>query len=198
MFVAGLGPFCHERVSLEGGTSWMVWGPQGCGGMRQAVSEQPSAAPDGRHATSLTWHLNSTTCCHLDTLADLSFALATPLPRPLSQAHCSVTLSTHVVTFTHLLTSLAPLLAAPPVLCPQDLDDMFSRYGRVIEVRLVRDVANGRCKGFGFVAMETAGQVDKVRGGVLSCCDPAVHPSCVYLPCHALPLALPPFCPAGH
>ena len=39
---------------------------------------------------------------------------------------------------------------------------MFSRYGRVTEIRIVRDPINGRCKGFGFVAMATDNQVSAV------------------------------------
>jgi len=46
-----------------------------------------------------------------------------------------------------------------PTVREQEIDDMFSRYGRVTEIRIVRDPINGRCKGFGFVAMATDNQV---------------------------------------
>jgi RNA recognition motif-containing protein len=44
----------------------------------------------------------------------------------------------------------------------QELDDMFSRYGRVTEIRIVRDPMNGRCKGFGFIAMSSDREVSAV------------------------------------
>jgi len=47
----------------------------------------------------------------------------------------------------------------------QDLDDMFGRYGRIMEIRLNRDRFTGRCKGFAFVAMTREEEVDEVGPG---------------------------------
>lgn len=44
----------------------------------------------------------------------------------------------------------------------QDLDEMFSRYGRILDIRLNRDRYTGRCKGFAFVCMSNEEEVDKV------------------------------------
>jgi hypothetical protein len=43
---------------------------------------------------------------------------------------------------------------------------MFSRYGRIVDIRLNRDRFTGRCKGFAFVAMAREEEVDEVRGCV--------------------------------
>jgi hypothetical protein len=48
---------------------------------------------------------------------------------------------------------------------------MFSRYGRIVDIRLNRDRFTGRCKGFAFVAMSREEEVDEVRGRRgLGCC----------------------------
>lgn len=44
----------------------------------------------------------------------------------------------------------------------QDLEDMFLRYGRIVDIRLNRDRFTGRCKGFAFVAMSCEEEVDEV------------------------------------
>lgn len=44
----------------------------------------------------------------------------------------------------------------------QDLEEMFGRYGRIIDIRLNRDRFTGRCKGFAFVCMEKEEDVDRV------------------------------------
>jgi len=36
----------------------------------------------------------------------------------------------------------------------QEIQDLFSGYGRVRSISLVTDVFSGKCKGFGFVEME--------------------------------------------
>jgi len=36
----------------------------------------------------------------------------------------------------------------------QELSALFSAYGRVRSIRLVRDVFSGACRGFGFIEME--------------------------------------------
>lgn len=55
--------------------------------------------------------------------------------------------------------------------CLQDLEDMFSRYGRIVDIRLNRDRYTGRCKGFAFVCMGSEEEVDKVGccGFVIVC-----------------------------
>jgi RNA recognition motif-containing protein len=42
---------------------------------------------------------------------------------------------------------------------------MFSRYGRIIDIRLNRDRFTGRCKGFAFVAMSREEEVEDVSAG---------------------------------
>jgi hypothetical protein len=49
------------------------------------------------------------------------------------------------------------------LLLPQDLEDMFIQYGRIVEIRINRDRFTGRCKGYGFVAMSREEEVDEVR-----------------------------------
>lgn len=43
----------------------------------------------------------------------------------------------------------------------QDLEAMFSRYGRIVDIRLNRDRFTGRCKGYAFVAMAREEEVDE-------------------------------------
>ncbi|GAQ81816.1 hypothetical protein KFL_000920010 [Klebsormidium nitens] len=43
----------------------------------------------------------------------------------------------------------------------KDLDRKFSKYGRVVDVRIVKDRRNGESKGFGFVTMETDEDADE-------------------------------------
>lgn len=62
-----------------------------------------------------------------------------------------------------LVLLCAVLSAAGVCMCVwQDLDDMFGRYGRIMEIRLNRDRFTGRCKGFAFVAMTREEDVDEV------------------------------------
>lgn len=42
----------------------------------------------------------------------------------------------------------------PPDMTEQELSELFSEHGRVRDLSLATDVFNGRCRGFGFVAME--------------------------------------------
>jgi len=42
----------------------------------------------------------------------------------------------------------------PPDMTEQELSELFSEHGRVRELSLAHDVFTGRCRGFGFVAME--------------------------------------------
>ena len=44
----------------------------------------------------------------------------------------------------------------------QELTDRFDKYGRVKEVRIVRNPQNGESRGFGFVVMEDREGVDRV------------------------------------
>ena len=45
----------------------------------------------------------------------------------------------------------------------QDVEHKFSKYGRVKEVRIVRNPATGESRGFGFVGMSEEHEVDAVR-----------------------------------
>jgi RNA recognition motif-containing protein len=36
----------------------------------------------------------------------------------------------------------------------QDLEDLFSKFGKVRSLKLISDVFSGQCKGFGFIEME--------------------------------------------
>ena len=42
----------------------------------------------------------------------------------------------------------------PATTSEQDLEALFSEFGRVRSTRLVTDVFSGQCKGFGFIEME--------------------------------------------
>jgi RNA recognition motif-containing protein len=42
----------------------------------------------------------------------------------------------------------------PPSMTDTTLRDLFSRHGRVFDLRLVRDMFNGQCKGFAQLRME--------------------------------------------
>lgn len=42
----------------------------------------------------------------------------------------------------------------PPSTNLDELEALFSEYGRVRSARLVTDVFSGQCKGFGFIEME--------------------------------------------
>ena len=50
----------------------------------------------------------------------------------------------------------------------QELDDRFSRYGKVREARIVRNPRTGESRGFGFVMMEVEEDVDQVSFGKTS------------------------------
>ncbi len=51
----------------------------------------------------------------------------------------------------------------------QDVEKRFGRYGKVTEVRIVRE-PNGKSRGFGFVAMDNGEDVKEVGGGGGTCC----------------------------
>jgi RNA recognition motif-containing protein len=42
----------------------------------------------------------------------------------------------------------------PPTTTEESLESLFSPYGRVRSVTIVKDLFSGRCKGFGFLEME--------------------------------------------
>ena len=42
----------------------------------------------------------------------------------------------------------------PPSTTEQSLEALFTPFGRVHSLKLVRDIFSGHCKGFGFVEME--------------------------------------------
>ena len=42
----------------------------------------------------------------------------------------------------------------PATTSEEDLETLFSEFGRVRSTRLVTDVFSGQCKGFGFIEME--------------------------------------------
>lgn len=42
----------------------------------------------------------------------------------------------------------------PPTTKEQELEDLFSEFGKVRSLKLVTDVFSGQCKGFGFIEME--------------------------------------------
>lgn len=44
----------------------------------------------------------------------------------------------------------------------QDLEEKFEKFGRVVEVRIVRNPASGESRGFGFVGMSEEHEVDAV------------------------------------
>lgn len=53
------------------------------------------------------------------------------------------------------------MLCAVVCYTPQDIEDMFIRYGRIVDIRLNRDRFTGRCKGFAFVAMSREEEVEE-------------------------------------
>ena len=55
-----------------------------------------------------------------------------------------------------------------PLAAMQDVESKFSKYGRVKEVRIVRNPATGESRGFGFVGMSEEDEVDAVR---FCCCS---------------------------
>jgi hypothetical protein len=71
--------------------------------------------------------------------------------------------TTSARTRTPTPTHAPPSCRACALPLPQDLEDMFGRYGRITDIRLSRDRFNGRCKGFAFVAMAQEDDVDEVR-----------------------------------
>jgi len=42
----------------------------------------------------------------------------------------------------------------PPTTTEESLEALFSQFGKVRSLKLVRDVFSGHCKGFGFLEME--------------------------------------------
>ncbi len=42
----------------------------------------------------------------------------------------------------------------PPTTTEESLEALFTPFGRVHSLKLVRDIFSGHCKGFGFVEME--------------------------------------------
>ena len=42
----------------------------------------------------------------------------------------------------------------PPTTTEKSLQDLFSQYGTVRSIKLVKDLFSGTCKGFGFLEME--------------------------------------------
>ena len=60
-------------------------------------------------------------------------------------------------------TATDELVPSAPVAVPQDVEHKFSKYGRVKEVRIVRNPATGESRGFGFVGMSEEDEVDAVR-----------------------------------
>lgn len=42
----------------------------------------------------------------------------------------------------------------PPTTTEESLEALFSEFGKVRSIKLVRDVFSGKCKGFGFLEME--------------------------------------------
>ncbi len=65
------------------------------------------------------------------------------------------------------------------VALPQDVEHKFGKYGRVKEVRIVRNPATGESRGFGFVGMSEEHEVDAVRVARLLCCTRGHMQSCV-------------------
>lgn len=41
-----------------------------------------------------------------------------------------------------------------PTTSEQDLENLFSEFGKVRSLKLISDVFSGQCKGFGFIEME--------------------------------------------
>ena len=42
----------------------------------------------------------------------------------------------------------------PPSTTEESLQDLFSQFGKVRSIKLVKDLFTGKCKGFGFLEME--------------------------------------------
>ncbi len=42
----------------------------------------------------------------------------------------------------------------PPTATEESLKSLFTQYGRVHSIKLVKDLFTGQCKGFGFLEME--------------------------------------------
>ena len=42
----------------------------------------------------------------------------------------------------------------PPTTTEESLQDLFSEFGKVRSVKIVKDLFSGKCKGFGFLEME--------------------------------------------
>ena len=42
----------------------------------------------------------------------------------------------------------------PPTTTEESLNELFSTYGKVHSLKLVKDMFSGQCKGFGFLEME--------------------------------------------
>jgi len=42
----------------------------------------------------------------------------------------------------------------PPTTTEESLQTLFSQFGRVRSIKLVKDLFSGKCKGFGFLEME--------------------------------------------
>lgn len=42
----------------------------------------------------------------------------------------------------------------PPTTTEASLTSLFTPYGRVHSIKLVKDIFSGKCKGFGFIEME--------------------------------------------
>ena len=56
-----------------------------------------------------------------------------------------------------------------PSAATQDVEHKFSKYGRVKEVRIVRNPATGESRGFGFVGMSEEHEVDAVGFQIQIC-----------------------------
>ena len=70
-----------------------------------------------------------------------------------------------------------------PIALLQDVEHKFSKYGRVKEVRIVRNPATGESRGFGFVGMSEEDEVDAVR---LGCTRRIMHSSGPLVACKSL------------
>lgn len=67
----------------------------------------------------------------------------------------------------------------------QDLEQKFEKFGRVVEVRIVRNPASGESRGFGFVGMSEEHEVDAVStASCLPCALRACHQQLKQPYCH--------------
>jgi RNA recognition motif-containing protein len=41
-----------------------------------------------------------------------------------------------------------------PTMTEESLQDLFTQYGKVHSIKLIKDLFSGKCKGFGFLEME--------------------------------------------